>query len=163
MTAITLAPLPAGRADLVAHITLPPEQHQFSDPPALALARARGRRDGHLIRLGGQIVGFFGIDPDYPAAHDFAPEGAIGLRMFSVDQAHQGRGVASAACARLRPYLAHHYPAAPACYLTVNHRNPAARRAYLKGGFADTGADYLGGGAGPQHIMRLDLAGGGAA
>lgn len=41
--------------------------------------------------------------------------------------------------------------------LTVNARNPAARAVYLAGGFADTGELYLGGPAGPQHVMRLPL------
>lgn len=154
---ITLAPLPAGRADLIADLSLPPEQHQFSDPPAIAYDQAEGRRDGHVIRLGDQIVGFFGIDPDYPDVHDFATPGSIGLRMFSVDQHYQGRGIASATCGQLKTYLAHQYPGAPAVYLTVNHRNQGAKRAYLNGGFTDTGADYLLGGSGPQHIMRLDL------
>lgn len=155
---ITLSPLPAGRMDLIADLTLPPEQHEFSAPPAQALAAAHGRRDGHLIQDGGQIVGFFGIDPDYPEVHDFAETGSVGLRMFSIDYRHQGRGVASAACRLLRDYLRQHYPLAHACYLTVNHRNPRARAAYLSGEFQDTGADYLGGGAGPQHILRLALA-----
>jgi len=155
---VTLSPLPAGRVDLIADLTLPPEQHEFSAPPAQALAKARGRRDGHLIREGDHTVGFFGIDPDYPEAHDFAEAGSIGLRMFSIDHRHQGRGIASAACRLLRDYLRQEYPQAHACYLTVNHRNPRARAAYLAGGFIDTGADYLGGGAGPQHILRLALA-----
>lgn len=159
MTTLTLAPLPADRPDLVAHITLPPEQHEFSDPPAVALATATGRRDGHLIEQDGQVAGFFAIDPDYPDAHDFAEKGSIGLRMFCVDHAQQGRGIASGACRLLRGYLAGRYPDADAVYLTVNHRNPGARRAYLKGGFTDTGQDYLDGGAGPQHIMRLPLKG----
>ncbi len=154
---VTLSPLPAGRLDLIEHLTLPPEQHEFSDPPAAAMAAATGRRDGHIIMRGGEAVGFFAIDPDYPAAHDFAEAGTIGLRMFSVDGQHQGQGIASAACGLLRAYLAEQYPDATAVYLTVNHRNTGARACYLKGGFDLTGADYLGGGAGPQHIMRLAL------
>ncbi|MBV0912843.1 GNAT family N-acetyltransferase [Anianabacter salinae] len=155
---VTLSPLPAGRLDLIAHLTLPAEQHVFSDPPAAAMRAATGRRDGHMILQGGETVGFFAIDPDYPQAHDFAEAGTIGLRMFSVSGQHQGQGIATAACKALRDYLHQHYPDAAAVYLTVNHRNPGARGCYLRGGFEMTGADYLGGGAGPQHIMRLALA-----
>lgn len=154
---ITLAPMPADRTDLIAGITLPPEQHAFSAPPTVALAEATGRRDGHLILYEGTVVGFFGIDPDYPDAHDFAEPGTIGLRMFSIDHAHQGRGIATGACQQLASYLGQLYPQAPAVYLTVNHRNPRAKKAYLNGGFTDTGEDYLLGGAGPQFIMRLPL------
>lgn len=156
---VTLAPLPKDRPELIADLGLPPEQHQFASPPRVALTSAKGRRDGHMILEGDRVVGFFGIDSDYPESHDFAAPGSIGLRMFSVDHRHQGRGIASAACRLLAAYLGQRYPQARACYLTVNHRNPGARAAYLKGGFVDTGANYLGGGAGPQHIMRLDLAG----
>lgn len=154
---ISLAPLPDDRRDLIAHLTLPPEQYQFSTPPLRALEEAKGRRDGHMILEGDRVVGFFGIDPDYAQAHEFAEPGSIGVRMFSVDHAQQGRGIASAACRLLGDYLAAQYPDVATCYLTVNHRNPGARAAYLKGGFIDTGADYLGGGSGPQHIMRLPL------
>jgi len=41
--------------------------------------------------------------------------------------------------------------------LTVNHRNPAAIATYLKGGFAQTGQDYLDGPFGPQHVMVLGV------
>ena len=158
MTAeITLAPLPDNDPAHVDHLSLPPEQHQFSDPPAAAMRAATAPRDGHMILEGDDIVGFFAIDPLYAAAHDFAQDGAIGVRMFSIDQRAQGRGIASRACQQLRSYLAAQYPQVARVYLTVNHRNPAARAAYLRGGFIDEGHDYLGGGAGPQHILHLDL------
>ncbi len=41
--------------------------------------------------------------------------------------------------------------------LTVNVRNQVARRLYLRHGFSDSGQLYLGGNAGPQHVLRLDL------
>lgn len=156
---ITLAPLPKDRPELIAHLDLPPEQHQFASPPRVALTNAKGRRDGHMILEDGKVVGFFGIDPDYADAHAFAEPGSIGVRMFSVDYRHQGRGIAGAASRLLAGYLPQHYPQVRTCYLTVNHRNPGANAAYLKGGFTDTGEDYLGGGSGPQYIMRLDLTG----
>lgn len=154
---ITLCLLPPGRSDLIEGLDLPPEQHQFSDPPAVVMAKAQGKRDGHVICENGIPVGFFAIEPDYPQAHEFAEADAIGVRMFSVDYRSQGRGIASAACQLLTEYLPQHYPSASAVYLTVNHRNPGAKRVYLKGGFEDTGEDYLGGGSGPQDIMRLAL------
>jgi RimJ/RimL family protein N-acetyltransferase len=77
--------------------------------------------------------------------------------MFLIDRAFQGKGLAKAACTQLRPYLAQQYDATE-CWLTVNTINPAARAAYLFGGFIDTGEVYTGGGYGPQHILRLPLA-----
>lgn len=154
---LRLAPLPAGRPDLLAAIRLPEEQLVFSDPPSVSMAGAPAGRDGHLAWEGELPVGFFAIDRDYPAAHDFAEAGSIGLRMFCVGHRQQGRGIATGICVGLRHYLGAQYPEAEAVYLTVNHRNPGARAVYLKGGFELTGEDYLGGGAGPQHIMRLGL------
>ncbi len=121
------------------------------------MAEASGHRDGHLIWEGDRPVGFFAIDPDYSEGHDFAEPGTIGLRMFCIDTHHQGRGLATQASRALAAYLSDHYPGAAAVYLTVNHRNPGAKAVYLKGGFTDTGEDYLGGAAGPQYIMRLPL------
>lgn len=154
---ITLAPLPPNRPDLLEAIFLPPEQHRFASPPVLSMAEATGRRDGHLIWEGETPVGFFAIDPDYAGEHDFAEAGTIGLRMFCIDARHQGRGLATQASRALGSYLAKQYPQAATVYLTVNHRNPGAKAAYLKGGFTDTGEDYLGGPSGPQYIMRLPL------
>lgn len=156
MAQITLDPLPRDQIARVANIALPPEQARFSALPVDVMDTPRAR-DGHVILADRNPVGFFAIDRDDPAHHDFAPEGALGLRMFSINHADQGRGIASTACAALARYLPVHYPQHTTCYLTVNCRNPGAHRAYVKGGFEDTGARYLGGGLGPQHIMRLAL------
>lgn len=73
-----------------------------------------------------------------------------------IDQAHQGRGIASRAVALLPAYLRLHYHA-EVVYLTVNIANPAAIKCYINGGFTDTGDVWPKGMAGPQHIMRMPL------
>ncbi|WP_460274898.1 GNAT family N-acetyltransferase [Celeribacter sp. ULVN23_4] len=153
---ITLAPLPREDVSRLAGFSLPPDQAGFADLPSVTLSSGAAR-DGHVILAQGQPVGFFAIDRDYAEHHDFAPDSVLGLRQFLIDHASQGRGYASAACLALRSYLSVTYPGYSACYLTVNCRNPNARKAYLKGGFIDTNALYLDGGFGPQHIMRLPL------
>ncbi len=153
---LTLTPLPRDALSRVAGFSLSEDQAGFANLPRVTMATGAAR-DGHVILSGETPVGFFAIDRDYAETHDFAPTGCIGLRQFLIDHAHQGQGHAGAACVALRPYLREHYPEAVACYLTVNCRNPNARAAYLKGGFEDTGALYLDGGFGPQHILRLDL------
>jgi Acetyltransferases, including N-acetylases of ribosomal proteins len=154
---VTLSILPREDVNRLAGFSLPPDQAGFADLPTITMSTGAAR-DGHVILSDGKPVGFFAIDRDYADHHEFAPEGVIGLRQFMIDHAAQGKGHASAACRALKPYLQAQYPGAYACYLTVNCRNPNARKAYLKGGFFDTGALYLDGGFGPQHIMRLDLA-----
>lgn len=153
---ITLQPLPRADIARVAHFRLPPEQIQFSAHPTDVM-NTPGARDAHIILADNHPAGFFAIDRDYAPHHDFAPDSALGLRMFSVDHSRQGQGVASNGCRALKSYLATQYPEWNNCYLTVNCRNPDAHRVYEKGGFVDTGTLYLGGGFGPQHIMRLDL------
>lgn len=153
---ITIEPLPRAQIDRVAHFTLPPEQVLFSAYPADVMQTPKAR-DGHVILADGRAVGFFAIDRDYPKHHNFTPADVLGLRMFSVNHADQGRGIASTACGMLAGYLSGQYPGWSSCYLTVNRRNPGAYHVYLRGGFEDTSALYHGGDIGPQHIMRLAL------
>ncbi|QEW21514.1 putative acetyltransferase [Marinibacterium anthonyi] len=153
---VTIEPIQAADIGRLSHFSLPPEQSGFADHPSKVLA-AGPARDGHVILADGTPAGFFAIDRDYGEKHDFAAPGAIGVRMFSVDHARQGQGIASAACRAMAGYFRAQYPGVATCWLTVNCRNPGARAVYLKGGFVDTGDLYLGGGFGPQHIMRLDL------
>ncbi len=152
---VTIERLPDTEVGRLRHFTLPPDQAPFADLPSKVVGTPG--REGHVVLADGHPVGFFAIQPDYGTAYDFAPDDAIGLRMFSVDHAAQGKGYATAACLLLRGYLGTVYPGRSACYLTVNVKNPAARRVYEKGGFEDTGALYHGGGYGPQHVMRLAL------
>ncbi|WP_136442677.1 GNAT family N-acetyltransferase [Pacificoceanicola onchidii] len=152
---ITIRPLPLSELHLTQGFNLPPDQAGFADMPMVSMRNPDGR-DGHLIEYNGGPAGFFAIDRHYGAEQTYAPEGVIGLRMFLIDHAQQGKGVASGACRLLKTYLPQHYDA-PECWLTVNERNPGARKAYLNGGFVDTGEMYLDGGFGPQHILRLPL------
>ncbi|MBY6116228.1 GNAT family N-acetyltransferase [Mameliella alba] len=152
---MTIRPLPRAELDLTSGFVLPPDQAPFADLPLVSMQKGAAR-DGHLILHDDIPAGFFAIDRDYADTHDFAPQGVIGLRMFLVDQAHQGKGVAKAACRQLASYLPRHYDAME-CWLTVNAKNPAARSAYLAGGFIDTLQFYHDGGYGPQHILRLPL------
>ena len=64
---------------------------------------------------------------------------------------------AGIALAALPAYVCRCFPTAGAVVLTVDVRNVEAYAAYLAGGFIDTGELHLGGGAGPQHVLRLVL------
>ncbi|GAB6261270.1 GNAT family N-acetyltransferase [Photobacterium sp. 53610] len=111
----------------------------------------------HVILDGETVVGFFLIDTRYGQCYDFSETDALGLRAFFIDQHHQGKGYGKAAVASLKPFLKSAYPEALQLFLTVNCKNPAARYCYEQGGFTDTGDLYLGGAAGPQHIMQMAL------
>ena len=154
---LRLDPVAPSQMARVAQVRVAPEQEVFSGTVAEAFEEAEEGVDFHGIFEGDGAVGFFKIDRAYDTRYPFVPAGALGLRAFMVDHACQGRGVATRAVRALPAYLRAHYPGAQALYLTVNLANPAARRAYLKGGFEDTGAQWPHGMAGPQHILRLPL------
>jgi RimJ/RimL family protein N-acetyltransferase len=158
MPALTLSPITdANRAQFLS-VSVTSEQIKFSGTVAEAYGSAEEGIDFHGIRLGNQPVGFFKIDRLYHSRYPFAHDTGLGLRAFMIDANHQGQGLATQVVEALGPYLAKHYPDATAVVLTVNMANPGAIRCYLKGGFDDTGETWPHGEAGPQHIMRMDLA-----
>ena len=127
---------------------------------ATAQALLDGKEDGweyHVIQFNGDIVGFFNIDTHYSQRYDFATNGDVGLRAFFVDKHHQGKGIAKSVLSLLNAYVGENYPTASAVCLTVNCKNEVAYKAYLNSGFIDSGELYLGGSAGPQHVLRMQL------
>lgn len=158
MTKVTLTPLTGALADQLRRVSVAPDQVVFSGQPAEFIDLNDPLIDVHVIMYGDQVAGMFRIDRGFHLHHRFAATTIVGLRTFLIDQHLQGRGIASGCAAQLQWYLSRRYPAAEAVMLTVNLRNPHARKAYLGGGFIDTGAQYMDGGAGPQHILKLSLA-----
>ena len=156
---LSLCPVGPDEFGRVSHIQVAPEQVKFAGTVALAFQMAEKDVDFHAICRDGQAVGFFKIDRAYARAHWFAREGELGLRAFLIDRASQGQGIATAAVRTLGPYLVRHYPGTDSVVLTVNMANPAAITCYRRSGFVETGQVYEGGGAGPQHVMRMELGG----
>ena len=154
---ITFLPLSPDDLPRVAHIAVHPEQVVFSGTIQEAFDTPTPDMDAYAIQQDGDVVGFFRIDRAYSQIHSFAPPTGLGLRTVMVDASRQGMGVGRSLCKMLPAYLQEHYPDACSLWLTVNLRNPGAVRAYVKGGFVDTGEHWLGGDAGPQHIMKMPL------
>lgn len=151
----THQPIPSDRFDLVARVTLAPEQIRFAGTVSEAFGTPDPKVDFHGLFLGGAAVGFYKIDRAFERSLTDTPGPLLGLRAFMVDQHWQGLGLASAAVRGFGDYLRPQYPGYDALWLTVNLQNPAAIRVYLRGGFQDTGRLYTEGPAGPQHILRL--------
>ncbi|GAB3475645.1 N-acetyltransferase [Nocardiopsis coralliicola] len=162
---------PGARAEraraAVGGLRLAPGQRRFVQPAAATLPAADADPDQYpfAVLAEGRTIGFGILDAAQPAAGGIVPggvgelarDGAVLLRSFLITVARQGEGAARAAC-RALPGLAREVaPAAREVLLTVNEANPAALRAYTAGGFADTGRRYLGGPAGPQQILRMEL------
>ena len=153
---LTLEPLTLEDWPRVAHIRIAPQQEKFSGQVRDAFAHPQDGVDFHGVFEDGNAVGFFKIDRLYHTRMAYAAPGQLGLRAFIIDIAEQGRGLATSVVAMLPGYLPKHYDAT-VLLLTVNKSNPGATRAYLRGGFYQTGQTYLLGIAGPQWVMRMDL------
>lgn len=133
-----------------------PEQEQFSGraDQTLPLAERDPARHPYVLLEDGAPVAFLILD-ETPSDAD--PSADLLLRGFFVDAAAQGRGVAARAVAALPAVVRRDLPRVRTVVLTVNVRNPAARAVYVRGGFVDAGELYLGGSAGPQHVLRLQV------
>ncbi len=133
-----------------------PDQEEFSGraDQTLPLAERDPARHPYVLVEDGEPVGFLVLDQ---RPSDADPTADLLLRGFFVDAAAQGRGVATRAVALLPDVVRRDFPSARTVVLTVNVRNPAARSVYLHGGFVDGGELYLGGSAGPQSVLRLEV------
>jgi GNAT superfamily N-acetyltransferase len=157
--AIELRPLEDGMREAVLALGLGPGQERFSGAPlrTLPLGDANASREHVVVVCGGVPVGYFQLDRDSVPGAPAGPD-VIGLRALLIDAAAQGQGVASAAMAALPAYVRARFPERRRVALTVNVTNPAAIAVYRRAGFADTGAVYQAGPAGPQHVLVLEVA-----
>lgn len=156
---VRLVPLLDGASDLrdaVVRLRPLPEQERFSSAAAHTLpdADADPQRTPFTVLSGDVPIGFGVLDRDgYLADLVDAPERAVLLRAFYLDAAWQGRGLGTAAARGVRGLVRQVHADVDLVVLTVNERNPRAVAAYTRAGFVDTGVRYLGGDAGPQHVL----------
>lgn len=155
---LSIAPLSDALLAKALLIRCAPEQSQFVETAERIINSRKPSEDIHLVCRGDDVIGLFKIDRGYAAEMPFCKEGQLGLRGFVIDVAAQGQGIGRQISAMLGEYLAQGYAGFSSLLLTVNCKNIQAQRAYLKGGFADTGDLFHGGSAGPQHIYRKEIA-----
>jgi RimJ/RimL family protein N-acetyltransferase len=156
---VRLAPVAPELHERLLALAPRPEQERFAGRLAetLPAAEADPEREPVAILEGDEPVGFFVLHRG-PAAGELAPERRdVLLRAFLVDAAAQGRGIATRALAALPDFVSERLPGVRRIVLSVNVRNPVAIRTYERAGFADSGALYHGGAAGPQHVFELWL------
>lgn len=152
---LTHKPIPADCYDLVSGVAIHPDQIRFAGTVKEAFDTAESKVDFHGLFEDDTAVGFYKIDHAYDRTLAGRGSPLLGLRAFMIDHRHQGRGLATQAVRGFAQYLMPLYPGYDALWLTVNLANPIALRAYLRGGFKDTGEIRPEGGAGPQHILRM--------
>jgi RimJ/RimL family protein N-acetyltransferase len=156
---VRLAPVAPELRERLLALAARPDQERFAGRLAetLPAAEADPERTPVAILAYGEPAGFFVLHRG-PAAGALAPEARdVLLRAFLVDARFQGRGIATRALAALPDFVAERLPGIHRIVLSVNVRNPVAIRTYHRAGFADTGALYHGGAAGPQHVLELWL------
>lgn len=115
----------------------------------------------YVIEASGAAVGVFTLQAGVATLAGWPDDDSAWLlRGFLIDRRHQGRGLgsqAAAAAAREALRLTARLGGGQAgVVLSVNERNPAARSAYERAGFAE-GGRYLGGAAGPQWTMYREF------
>ena len=156
---VRLAPVHPDLREALLRLAPRPDQERFAGrlTDTLPAAEADPAREPVAILADDEPVGFFVLHRG-PGAGVLAPEPRdVLLRAFLVDAASQGRGIATRALAGLPDFVAERLPGVHRIVLSVNVRNPVAIRTYARAGFADTGALYHGGAAGPQHVFELWL------
>lgn len=143
-------------AEAICRLRVTPEQSAYVGDIAFNLDDAQGdpRSDAMAILVGATAMGFYRLDyaPTIVARKPI-DDASVGLRAFFIDADWQGRGLGTRAINACCDDLRRRHPERRLLALNVNCRNVAAINAYRKAGFVDTGELYLGGSAGPQHLM----------
>lgn len=154
---INIQKLDSSHIDELMQIHLEKEQVKFASTAAEFLSDSSETTHLHIIRNDQSLIGYFKLDTAYALSYSFCPNNALGLRSFVIGAKYQGQGYGTSAVKSLLLYLRQNYVGFSSIYLTVNCKNPAARACYLKAGFVDTGEEYTGGPAGPQHILSANI------
>ncbi|PSV20842.1 GNAT family N-acetyltransferase [Photobacterium leiognathi subsp. mandapamensis] len=150
---IEIKPFTNRDENAVKRIVVPESQVRFASTAEDFIASATETMHLYVIYYHGEIIGFFKLDIAYSEQMKFCPINTLGLRTFVISQPYQGKGIGTAVIKRILHYTAVHYARYDAIYLTVNCKNPAAKRCYEKSGFQLTGALFLEGDFGPQEVM----------
>ncbi|WP_428240706.1 N-acetyltransferase family protein [Gynuella sp.] len=146
---IRIVPMQAAHQAAVAALETTAEQRDFVGNMADLLPTLTPDQRPFVILMEQVVIGFFVLDDDYPNRYEFAHVPEVGVRAVVIDHRYQGRGLGSQAMQKmveLNPEQT--------MILTVNCRNIGAYKTYMRAGFRDDGELYLGGPAGPQHILR---------
>ena len=134
---------------------LPEDQEQFTALPVEMLETSDVR---HPIVIENQheAVGFFVLHSSDRVAEYTDNPNAMLLTAFSINHAHQGKGLAQRGMRLLKDFVQQEFPQCNEIVLAVNKRNIPAQKLYEKVGFKDTGRRKMGR-IGEQLILRLTL------
>lgn len=139
---------------LAYHLT--DEDVYFTSPTLEVLETCKENDDCRMVLImrESDLVGLFVLRHGEVIERHTENTRALGLFSFSIDSNEKGQGIASRAILMLANFIREHYQDVNEVVLGVNVRNPAAQRAYLKGGFVDTGRQFEGE-IGAQKIFSM--------
>lgn len=145
---------------MVAHLKLEREQEQFVERLDLLFSELRDSSHPELVHpfsivVHDEIVGFF-VLREKGALPEWAPPDVITLHSLRVDRLYQNNGYGKETIGLAAQWISINRPCITRLMLGVNVRNVAARNAYLKSGFQDTGAAHCGP-IGPQNILEYKI------
>lgn len=154
---VALTPLANFDHSAVAHLKLEPGQEEFVVPLDVTFSDLRNSlhpewEHPFSIVVGNETVGFFVLREKAALPH-WAPPGVITLHGLRVGQAYQRKGYGNAAVILASKWISINRLYIDTLMLSVNARNTIAKHAYLRWGFSDTGATWLGP-TGPQNILE---------
>lgn len=145
--------------DRLAQFQLAEDQRAFGGNPADFIdLESEPNRTVFLIYADHELVGVGSLlSGEVDAALWPMQTPAVQLRGFVIDGRMQGLGIGTTATKQVCELARDVDPNAEYLVLTVNQRNPGARRTYEKAGFLVWPSPYLGGPVGPQDIMYVAL------
>ncbi|WP_426441314.1 GNAT family N-acetyltransferase [Bradyrhizobium genosp. P] len=148
---------------MVAHLDLGPEQEQFVDPLDWVFAQLRNSAHPELehpfaIVFRQEVVGFF-VLREKAASPEWAPPNVITSHSIRIGRVYQGNRYGRAAIGLIVEWVLANRPGINRIMAAINARNSTSRNAFMRVGFRDTGATYLGP-VGLQNIFEYQFSSG---
>jgi ribosomal protein S18 acetylase RimI-like enzyme len=158
MPTITLALYNQSYERYLSDFHLPEDQLQFTSLPLDKIHYPTISKDTrHIVILSDDApVGYFALEKGEKLRKYSTNPKARLLTSFSIDERHQGQGMAKEGLNQLPNFIREHLPDTDEVILGVNKRNQAAISLYLKTGFTDEDEVYVGP-KGPQHVFHLKV------
>ncbi|QNM98821.1 GNAT family N-acetyltransferase [Chitinimonas koreensis] len=131
----------------VLSLSVTDEQIEFAGSVERSVERCNAEPDGQVAGLAifecDAIVGFMLLKRATVEQAWANPSDAL-VTAMRIDLAHQGKGFGTAALRAVPGWIAQHWPDSRRLALSVDEENAAARRAYEKAGFIDSGVREMG-------------------
>lgn len=155
--AVVIAPCTDEDTLYLNEMQLKPFQQIYCDLPIKVLAQEKDGVSHHVVKKDDVPVGMFSVDSRYHLGFNFAKFDTLGISNLLIDDVRQSKGFGTEVCRMMPVYLRSLAPRARGSYMLVMVNNAAAHKAFLRGGWTDTGEKYTLGLKGIQNIFWLPM------